>query len=773
MDQETLDLLEFDRVLQIIEDEAESPEGKALICAMHPFSDPARAAVQLRQIEEASAYTTQKRRLSCGHLGDLQPVLDSLRIKSSLLTSSELLSVFRLLRFASDAKKALEPSKWPSLSMLLCEPAVPIELQGRLSEAIDEKGEIRETAFPELAKARREQIRFREKTQEHLTRYQQGPKARYLVAEPYITQRAGRYVIPVRVEHQRQIPGIVHGTSSSGAAVFLEPFSAVELNNQYIYYRDRENEIVRHILAELTQTARTHLGTLLKLLKQVALVDAIFSCAAFSLRFGCSSPELGVDREMKILGARHPLLTHTLGAEKVVPLSVELDSRKNVLVISGPNNGGKTVALKTVGLLAVMGQAGLPVPAEEAHLPILKNVLADIGDHQSIIQQLSTFSSHIKRVNTLLTELRVPCLLLLDEIGRGTDPTYGAALAVSIIEHLRSRETLVIATTHHHAVKAYASSSRGVRNASVRLDSLTLKPSYVLEFGVAGSSSGLEIAEQLGMNEEIVAHARALLDTRELQVEAYLKQLRKELQLVEERNRNVSAELEQLEKRKVKLEKEAAERESRRSKEFERLLKKWAAEFQSESSRCVRQLKDRFAAAKAKEEAKRREAALKEAFRRKLRASQNDQSRPETPDPIAVGDTVLHSVFEKRGLVLSLDQKEALVEIAGKKISVPLSRLRKVQSGQMIRKPSDRVILNVVETSDPELNLIGMTVEQATEVLDKFLDRAFVSGLKEVRIIHGFGTGKLRSAVSRLLEGHPQVHEFRADGGATKVTLSQ
>jgi len=773
MDRETLDLLEFDRVLQIIEDRAESPAGKAEVRGMHPFRETALAENRLKQIEEAVVYSTRNGRISCGHLGDPGPILDTLEGSNSLLAALDLLTLFRMLRFVIDAKKALESSEWPSLAALFDDCMVPPELTGRLTEAIDDTGQIRETAYPALAKARREQSRYREKVQDHLSRYEKGPKAKYLIPEPYITQRAGRFVIPVRVEHHKNIPGIIHGTSSSGATVFLEPLSAVELNNWYIYSRERETEILQQILAELTEMARSHVEILVNLMERIARLDALFSCADFSIRFQCSSPQLVEEREIKITGGRHPLLIQTLGTDQVVPFSLELNGRENVLVISGPNNGGKTVALKTVGLLCAMAQAGLPVPAAEARLPVLKNILADVGDHQSIIQHLSTFSSHIKRINELLGKQDYPCLLLLDEAGRGTDPVYGAALAVSIIEHFRSKETLVIATTHHRGVKAYASSTVGVKNASVQMDSITLMPTYVLEFGVAGSSGGLEIAQQLGMKKEIIAHARKLLDAKELEVETYLRELRQQLQVLEERGREFNAKLEGLDRRRRSLEKKAAEQESRRAEEFERKLGQWAGEFRSESQRYVKRMKDRFAAAKAKAEAKRRETSLKEAFRRKLKEAAPTDSQAEPVGQISVGDTVYHTLFEKRGLVLSLDQNEASVEIGGKKVSTPLKRLSKVTSGEMIRKPFERVTLNVVENSDPELNLIGMTVEEAAGVLDKFLDRAFVSGLKEVRVVHGFGTGKLKSAVSRILEEHPQVHTHITEGGATKVTLSQ
>jgi DNA mismatch repair protein MutS2 len=773
MDRETLDLLEFSRVLEIIEGRAETSAGKAEIRAIQPCGDPVQARTRLSQIQEAGVYLSQNGRVSCGHLGDPGPILDALASNSSVLKGSDLLTVLQLLKFVSEAKKALVPEEWPSLAELFSGVLVPAELAGRLEEALDENGELRESAFPDLAKARRQQSRSREKVQDHLSRFLRGSNAKHLISEPYITQRAERYVVPVRVENQKNIPGIVHGASSSGATVFLEPLSAVELNNQYIYARGREAEIFQQIMEELTRLTRTYHQTLLDLMSRIARLDAVFSCADFSLRFRCSSPELVTEREIKITGARHPLLIQTLGCDNVVPLTVELTSTENVLVISGPNNGGKTVALKTVGLFCAMAQAGLPVPAVEARLPLLKNILADVGDHQSIIQHLSTFSSHIKRINELLDNRLYPCLMLLDEAGRGTDPVYGAALAVSIIEHFRGRETLVIATTHHRGAKAYASSTTGVKNASVQLDSDSLKPTYVLEFGVAGSSGGLEIAQQLGLRKEIIAHARRLLETKELEVETYLRELRQQLKTLEQRDRRSRERLEEIERRKKTLETRVAEQESKRAEEFEEKLKQWAQEFRFEASRYVRRMKDRFAAAKTKEEAKKRETALKEAFRRKMKSTATSELRSKPAEKIVEGDTVYHTLFETQGVVLSLDQSGASVEIGGKKVNTPLDKLRKVTGGGVTRKLSEKVTLNVVEDSDPELNLVGMTVDEAVGVLDKFLDRAFVSGLKEVKVIHGLGTGKLRTAVSQILSEHPHVDSHGTKGGATTITLSQ
>ena len=771
MDRETLDLLEFDRVLEIIENLAESSVGEKAIREFEPGTDLALIERRSGRIEEASRYISQKGRLSCGHLDDPVPILESLTADAYVLTTAELLSLLRFLRFLNEVRGELGEKDWPRLAGILGDMRVPGGVTRRLEQAIDDKGELRESAYPELKTARQRQQRLRKKVQGHLHRFESGSQAKYLIPEPYITQRAGRYVLPVRLEHQNSIPGIVHGTSSSGATVYLEPLSAVDLNNEYIYYRERESEIVHQILSELTEVARAHLEEMGSLLERLAVIDSTFACAEFSRRFRCSAADLSQGRHLKVIDGRHPLLIQTLGIDQVVPLTIELDQDKNILVVSGPNNGGKTVVLKTIGLLSAMAQAGLPVPASAASLPLFEDILADIGDHQSIIQHLSSFSSHIKRINRLLEGDSSPSLLLLDEVGRGTDPTYGAALAVALIEHFGERDSLLAATTHHREVRAYAASSARVRNASVQLDGATLKPTYVLEVGVSGSSSGLEIAAQLGLNKAILSRARDLLDKNELQVEDYLAELRGELRLLKEERVAVSSKLEELASRELALEQEARDQEKKRSDEFEARLKSWGSEFRSETARYLKKMKDRFAAAKTREELKRKEASLKEAFRRRVRSSKTEEADVVSGSNFQVGESVYHTLFKQRGTVAAVDQDDVLVEIGGKRVKSPAEMLKRIRSGEVTRKPSERVTLHVVEDSDPELNLIGMSADEASTTLDKYLDRAFVTGLQEVRVIHGFGTGKLKSAVRKLLDSHPQVDSYTTEGGATRVTL--
>jgi DNA mismatch repair protein MutS2 len=419
-----------------------------------------------------------------------------------------------------------------------------------------------------------------------------------------------------------------------------------------------------------------------------------------------------------------------------------------------------------------MAHSGLPVPAGEAEIPFLREILVDIGDHQSITRHLSTFSAHVSRISEIVASYRPPCLLLLDELGRGTDPAYGAPLAVAIIEHLRDHEVLMIVTTHHRGLKAYAASTAGVQNASVRLDPETNRPTYEVEVGVAGSSSGLEIAQQLGLSAQIVHRARELLDQKDLAAEQYLQDLRAELRHVRTRREEFLRKRAQLDAERLSLRKEFDGRKRTLEKEFEKRLKKWGDEFRAHGSKFLKRLGDRSEANRARKEMLRREAALKEEFRRRLHTvSSEDKSLEVSPPDFREGDEVYHRFFRKRGTLIARDGEEAEVEIDGKRITAELDQLTRVESKRVSRELSKRVQIEVVEETNPELNLIGQTVDEALEAVDKFLDRAFVSNLDEVRLIHGFGTGRLKKSVAEFLNTHPQVQDYDVEGGATKVTL--
>ena len=783
MDQETLSLLEFPQLLDIVQSFAHSSMGQAETRRLLPGLSEQELRLRLSRVEEAIRWTSAGSRPDFREIQDPSELLARLSVAGEILEPKELQDLLALLQSLEQVRSALHPEEWPRLGELLS--GVP-PLDGPIRDiqrVIDPSGEIRESADPELARARREQTRSRDDIHNLLQSYFSGQRAKFVIQDPYVTQRNGRYVIPVKVEHQREVPGVVHGTSSSGATLFVEPLPAVELNNRYAYYQEREREILHRILLRLADQLRPDVEGFRQAARAVARLDAVFACAGFAARYRCVTPRLGDGRSLNLRLARHPLLIQRLGDAGVVPISVELDNERSVLIISGPNAGGKTVALKTIGLLSAMASAGLPVPCEDAEIPVFSTVLADIGDHQSLEQQLSTFSAHILRLKRMLELLDTPSLVLLDEVGAGTDPAHGAVLGISVVDMFRRRRALVVATTHHQAIKQFAFTTEGVQNASVELDEKTLRPTYHLKTGVAGGSSGLEIAAMLGLPQEVVSQARSLLKVQDLQAERYIAELRKELSRLEAQREALDQERIRLESEQAELRLESQRQEAERRKEAEDSLTRWSEDFHTEAERVVKSVKDRFESARLRKEMTQKQAALQEAFRRQMAAEQMAKKSESTSSdqaeqkPLQIGDLVYHVFFRKRGKLISVSGGDAVVEIDGKKISTSLGQL---QSGQeppeakATRPPlPSNVRLEAVEESEPELNLIGQNVEDALALTDKFLDRAFLACLREVRIIHGFGKGRLKSALGGFLDGHPHVAKHQVEGGVTVVSIKQ
>jgi DNA mismatch repair protein MutS2 len=773
MDQESLSLLEFPDLLGILQGFAQSAPGRARLAELRPLGDLARMTHRLGLVEETTRYASSSGRPGFHHIEDLEAVFSYLGIQGQALEPRQFITVLDLLKTAQELKRSFTPAQWPRLAEHLHSVPVLTDAIRKIEHTLEPTGEVRESADPELGSARRRQSRYRDQVQGHLNSYFSGSRARLLISDPFVTSRNGRYVIPVKIEHQRELPGVVHGTSSSGATLFVEPLSAVNLNNQLLYYQDREQEVLHRILNRLTDALRPHLAELKETAEKIADLDALFAVGDFYLRYRCTIPGLNEERRLRLDDARHPLLEKDLGPDRVVAVSFRLDRAENVLVISGPNTGGKTVALKTLGLLCLMAQSGLPVPATHADLPVFRQVLADIGDRQSIAQHLSTFSAHILRIRSMMEKLDPPSLILLDELGTGTDPLDGSALGIGIIDFFRQRSTLVVATTHHQSIKQFAFSTPGVINASVELDPETLQPTYRLQMGVAGSSGGLEIASQLGMPRSVIGRARELFSEQDLQAERYLARLRRELEQVARLRGQLEEETRGAQQSAEQLRLEFLAREQERQKKQEKALAGWAADFSQEAERLVKNVKDRFEAARMRAELKRKEEGLKEAFRRKIVESRPAESPAKNPAEtnIREGDWVYHSFFRKRGRVISVKNEEIALEVEGKRITASRSDLQIAEEKPVARKLPPNVILDVVEEGERELNLIGCTVEEAISRTDKFLDRAFVANLQEVRIIHGFGKGKLKAALTGFLSDHPHVLSCQVEGGATLVSI--
>jgi DNA mismatch repair protein MutS2 len=769
MDEHTQNVLEFPSVLAWLADYTRTRQGRAALLQTQPWPHPAQPRICLDEVEEAARFLAAHGR-PLGELGDAETFLEELLRPDCLLGPPELLAVAEYLRFAETIRRRLPPGEYPALARRVQDAPPPPLLLNRIENAIDEKGEIRDSAHPELRTVRQRQERARRQLLDLLGRFLQGPQAASLAPEAFVTQRNDRYVIPVRVECRREVPGLVHGTSSSGATVFVEPLAVVELNNEYVFAREREAEIIREVLAALSREARQHRALLSRIVEISGLLDARFAVAEWAANRPCCRPEFSSAGRLELSGARHPLLMRSLGAERVVPIDIQLTEDARVLVISGPNTGGKTAALKTAGLICLMARCGLPVPARSAELPWFEDVFADIGDFQSIEQHLSTFSSHLSRLIEVLHSHRAPSLVLLDELGRGTDPVYGAALATAILDWFRAEGSFVLATTHHRHVKLYAATTPGVRNASVLLDPSTQRPIYALQYGVAGDSSGLEIACQMGLPATILERAAGLLEDRDRQWEDYLQQLRRELDRVREREQELEAARRRLEELGARLRAESAEAELRRQKEFDQALARLGDEFRHAGNRYLKRLVDQQTAREERRRLSLREAALKESFRRR-RQAETEPPAATQPPTLQPGDLVYHPVFKFRGRVEAVEGDRVRVDVGGKSMTTRLQELRRIETREVEEKPAQDITVRVVQSTDPELTLIGMTVEEAVDTLDKFLDRAFVSRLPEVRVIHGFGTGRLKRSIGQFLSVHPHVAGFEVEGGATRVIL--
>lgn len=772
MDRETRELLGYSAAIGLIQRCAQSPLGRQWLGELRPGDDAEAIEGRLRLAAQCRDFIEKEERLACGHLERPDEVIDRLRIRHEVLQPDDFMLLLALLDWAAEARRRFRTAEWPVLATLLAPLPGTIRSGESIRRTLDERGEIRENAHPQLAGCRRRQSRLRQEIQSQLERLcRQKPDS--VIDDPFVTSRNGRFVIPVRTERQKDVSGVVHAASSSGATVFLEPLTVVAVNNEFLCEQEREQEIIRQVLARLTDSVRDEIDVLRKATEIAAEVDALFAIAEFDRRFRCTLPEFNDRGAMELIEARHPLLTAGLGESKVVPIDVCLSRQTGGMIISGPNTGGKTVALKTAGLLALMAQSGLPVPAKAARLPIFRQVLADIGDHQSIDERLSTFSAHILRLKEILSSLEEPSLVLLDELGTGTDPVYGAALGIAVLRHLRQGASIVLATTHHQALKQYAATTEGMVNACVELDPETFEPTFRIRVGVSGSSSGLQIAEKLGLPGEIIAVAEGLLSDSDREIEGYLDYLRSEIATLRREREDLENAAQELRSRRDQLREAQVQQQERQRKGFEEQLERWSRDFRAETKRAAKAIRDKAEAARVQGELRKREAALKEEFRRRVRQEREASAPQPSGEEFRpkVGDWVCTRLMGQPARVLEIDRDEATLEASGKRLFCRVKDLLPSQGEKPARTLPRNVVLDAVEEAEPELNLIGKNVDEAVDQADKFLDRAFLSSLREVRLVHGYGTGRLRGALSEFLRGHPHVAGFKGEGGATIVRL--
>jgi DNA mismatch repair protein MutS2 len=808
--------LEWEPLLALVAGFAASPVGRAAILAFHPSSDETWITRQHQLTGEVRLLLDEQVSIPLGGLFDPTQLADKARIPDAALDASELQAVARLANDIAAWQSLLQTPPARVVGRLPGLSSLSEGLSGSLrplAESIERKiqpdGSLADDASPELGRIRREQDRQRRVIEESLRAALRKLSSEGSTQDDVITIRGDRFVIPVRSELKRRVGGVVHGASSSGLTVYVEPLETIEQNNELVRLFEEEQAEIHRIFVVLTRQVGAQAAALVAGARVLALVDTLLARARFARDYNCVGPTFGPDR-LHMEAARHPLLEKRLRATgarpntAVVPLSLELTHEHRQLIISGPNTGGKTVTLKTVALLAMMAQAGLPVPATAASFPVFTAFLADIGDAQSIEAALSTFSAHITNLDRLSRLADTHSLVLLDELGSATDPEEGSALAVAVAHYFLTVRAWSLISTHHTSLKVYAANTPGVLNAAAGVDEVTMVPNYQLRLGVPGASAGIATAERLGLNAGIIAGARQRLGSQQVDIARFLDRLHKELTQLDEERRATREQQYGLNQERARLAREGDVELRNRTRELEAKLASLMKEFEFQMRENVRAIEDRAAQQKLSKEAERRITRLRREFQESFNqtvvahrtgADQGDtNAQPHVLRHVAVGDQVRIKSMNKIGVVQREVEKD-LFEVAlgpikmrvkrddlsappsgpdaGREKADPLAAARRQKGVQV------SVISANTDDMRMEINLIGRTVDEATDELEKYLDRAFLAGLPRVRVIHGHGAGILRRGVRDFLKGHPHVATIaeapqnEGGQGATLVELRQ
>lgn len=781
-----LQTLEFDAVRHLLERCMSSELGRALLPAVLPLADLPQILRRQRETSEAKRLLQEEAPPSLQRLSDPRPLLDQVRQHGKILEPEDLLDVQDLLRTARQTKRffARLAEQTPMLTALIQPMEIPEHLERRIEQVVDPRGDIKDSASPQLQEIRHDLRRTRERVRrtldEHLGQHKE------VVQEPLITLRHNRYVIPLRTDYQRVLRGIVHDRSASGATVFVEPLDVLELNNRLVELAAAEEVEVHRILRQMTTEVWDAQRQIRQIADVLGALDYILARARLSQMLQAHEPRFSDDGTIELRRARHPLLV-AQQQEKggvVVPASLAIGPETRTLVITGPNTGGKTVLLKTLGLLTLMAQAGLHIPAEEGStLALFRRVYADIGDEQSIAQNLSTFSGHMQHIVRFLHEADDQSLVLIDELGAGTDPAEGAALGIAILEHLYRRGARTFVTTHHNAVKLHAHVHPGMSTAAMEFDAETLQPTFHVRMGHFGGSNALAISRRLGMPTEVLAEADAHLNTAEHRLVDVAERLQEELRRIDhlrrdaEHERRAAAQArQQYEARLMAVEQERQQQLAQTAAAGERLLLE-ARRRLDEAIQHVHRQGSRPVAAPARE------------LLRQVEADLAALTAPIPPaetagEPLHVGEEVWLPRWRVRGVILQEPAAGEMVAVqAGQMtLKVPAAQVERVDrtaSGERPRAISFRLARpEGHEAVSSEINLIGWRVADALPQLDKYLDAAVAAGLQRVRIIHGKGSGRLRAAVHELLTSHPQVKAYlpcppeEGGWGATLVEFS-
>lgn len=785
MEKRVLKTLEYDKILAMLKERASCCISRELVDTMEPSGDFDTVERELKLTAEAETLFYKTGRSPVDDFPDMRHCLE--RMHAALfLSTGELLGIASCLKAARIAKDILarevgEESYLYNLAGLLI---THRSAEEEINRCIINEDEIFNGASPALARIRRAMRLANEKVREKLNSMIRSTAYQKYLQEPIITIRNGRFVIPVKQEYRQQVPGLIHDQSSSGATLFIEPSAVVELGNEYKKLLAEEADEIERILTELTAMLAPYADEIREDLNIMGQIDLVFAKAKLSRELNAVMPRLNRNNYVRIVRGRHPLIP----ADRVVPIDIWIGRDYRSLIITGPNTGGKTVTLKIVGLFALMVQSGIFVPANEgSEFPVFEHIYADIGDEQSIEQSLSTFSSHMKNIVGILDKADENSLVLLDELGAGTDPIEGAALAMSILEELNDRHCICVSTTHYSEIKAFAMTHEGMENASMEFDIDRLCPTYRLYIGIPGKSNAFEISSRLGLPSSIIDRAKSFLKGEDVRFEDIISSAQSQHRIAEEERKmaeEARAELEKLradaERERRKLDEDRNRLQAKAKEDAKRIV----ADTKREMEKLIVEIRsikdiDRSAADRVIQAARDTLRATETAVNEKEAIKKEDNTKP--PKTVRAGDTVNIVTLDQKATVLSApDSKgEVMVQAGVMKLNVKLKDIRLIEEKKAAAPTSGKVGLGAGKQVGLELDVRGMLVDEANIIVDRYLDDAYNAGLSEVNIIHGKGTGALRAGVQAFLKRHPLVKGYRmgsygeGDAGVTVVTLKK
>ena len=785
MNKKGLKVLEYNKIIEMLKAQANSQMAKERLAALLPETEIHRIREGLAETSEAVTVIVKKGALPLGDIYDINSALHFAR-KGGTLTMRQLLQILYNMKVTGNVITFLKSDlEYLPIIMGMSEVLVAFpKLAERIDRSILSEDEMADSASPELRNIRRSIARQNEAIRSKMNHILNSSDNKTFLQDAIVTMRDGRYVVPVKAEHRAKMPGIIHDQSSSGATIFIEPQVIVNLNNELRELELAEKAEIERILAELTSAVAEHFHDLINNQKILIELDIIFAKGKLSCKMQAEEPSINEEGFLDLRLARHPLID----PKKVVPINLSIGKEYQTLVITGPNTGGKTVTLKTAGLLAMMAQSGLHIPAAStSSLPIYREIFADIGDEQSIEQSLSTFSSHMKNTVYLVEKAGSGTLVLLDELGAGTDPTEGAALAIAILERLAAQGAHTIATTHYNELKKYALSTEGVENASMEFNVETLSPTYRLSIGVPGKSNAFEISKKLGLPGKIIDRANQLIEKGDIAFEEVISAIENDKRKAQEERDEAVRLAEELKKQKEEIEKRQQELEKRESKVLKDAREEARAiikEARETASDVQKELKELAKVQSLGERTKRLEKS-----KRRIKESENRyadglerpvNANPVTAEELQIGDRVKILTLDQNGEVLTLpDEKGDLtVKVGIMKINVNVSDLMLIIDGTKKKKTRTGGYGNLyrkkAQTISMSVNVQGQNLEDALMNVDKYIDDAYMAGLKEVTVIHGNGTGVLKEGLRRSFKKHKLIASYRKGGyneGGDGVTI--